>query len=473
MTIASALSRRNYSVAYTDASRTRNDIVAEVVRHGSPVVVLFGYWNAVPGTREIVSRAVAKGAHLVLYQSEPLGVLYNRQPLAHNKHILATKELYNASELWDYSLANLEWLRPHVQLTLRHVPPSYVPDFDLGVQATRRGVGVVGTRPPPKTYAQTTAPLWHNVTQAELQTWADMRQFLTTHPLQLVFHRVPQGNLCPFEAFRGAVLASNRACIVAQDSHPLDQHYWAGIVHFAPTPADLPRIVNRFMSDPALLADCQALTYNAFVTNHTATARAAEEKEAARHAEELLAEVEAEKRAKGKKGKKKKNKGGGAGGAGPSQEPEEVAEAPSEADAAEAAKKAEEARLLLLLETLTEERMRLGITAESQAAASAEVAEAARLDAAEDEAEEEAEAEDEAEAAAEAAEAEAEAAQAESKAAEGAARAALEEATAALERRETALEEARAATKTRRAAAVAARARATAARMAAEAAERS
>ncbi|EOD30905.1 hypothetical protein EMIHUDRAFT_468279 [Emiliania huxleyi CCMP1516] len=272
MTIASALSRRNYSVAYTDASRTRDDIVAEVVRHGSPVVVLFGYWNAVPGTREIVSRVVAKGAHLVLYNSEPLGVLYNRQPLAHNKHILATKELYNASELWDYSLANLEWLRPHVQLTLRHVPPSYVPDFDLGVQATRRGVGVVGTRPPPKTYAQNTALLWHNVTQAELQTWADMRQFLTTHPLQLVFHRVPQGNLCPFEAFRGAVLASNRACIVAQDSHPLDQHYWAGIVHFAPTPADLPRIVNRFMSDPALLADCQALTYNAFVTNHTATA---------------------------------------------------------------------------------------------------------------------------------------------------------------------------------------------------------
>ncbi|EOD13725.1 hypothetical protein EMIHUDRAFT_246661 [Emiliania huxleyi CCMP1516] len=42
------------------------------------------------------------------------------------------------------------------------------------------------------------------------------------------------------------------------------------------------------------------------------------------------------------------------------------------ADAAEAAKKAEEARLLQLLETLTEERIRFGITAESQAAASAE-----------------------------------------------------------------------------------------------------
>ena len=46
---------------------------------------------------------------------------------------------------------------------------------------------------------------------------------------------------------------------------------------------------------------------------------AAEEKEAARHAEELLAEVEAEKRAKGKKGKKKKGKGSGAGAAVPSQ----------------------------------------------------------------------------------------------------------------------------------------------------------
>ncbi|EOD28055.1 hypothetical protein EMIHUDRAFT_235259 [Emiliania huxleyi CCMP1516] len=104
--------------------------------------------------------------------------------------------------------------------------------------------------------------------------------------------------------------------------------------------------------------------------------RAAEEKEAARHAEELLAEVEAEKRAKGKKGKKKKKKGGGAG---PSQEPEEGAEAPSEADAAEAAKKAEEARLLLLLETLTEERMRFGITAETSARRASGAAARARV----------------------------------------------------------------------------------------------
>ncbi|EOD38575.1 hypothetical protein EMIHUDRAFT_224338 [Emiliania huxleyi CCMP1516] len=91
--------------------------------------------------------------------------------------------------------------------------------------------------------------------------------------------------------------------------------------------------------------------------------------EAARHADELLAEVEAEKRAKGKKGKKKK-KGGGAGAAGPSQEAEEGAEAPSEA--AEAAKKAEEERMMRLLEKCHEERMRFGITAASQAAASAE-----------------------------------------------------------------------------------------------------
>ena len=71
---------------------------------------------------------------------------------------------------------------------------------------------------------------------------------------------------------------------------------------------------------------------------HRAEANA--EKEAARHAEELLAEVEAEKRAKGKKGKKKK-KGGEAGAAGPSQETMAAAEgdeAPLEA--AEAAKKA-------------------------------------------------------------------------------------------------------------------------------------
>ncbi|EOD25654.1 hypothetical protein EMIHUDRAFT_237434 [Emiliania huxleyi CCMP1516] len=64
--------------------------------------------------------------------------------------------------------------------------------------------------------------------------------------------------------------------------------------------------------------------------------------------------VEAEKRGKGKKGKKKK-KGGGSGGAGPSQEHE----AASEAAAAK------------LLETLHEERIRYGITAETRASAAA------------------------------------------------------------------------------------------------------
>ncbi|EOD31880.1 hypothetical protein EMIHUDRAFT_112558 [Emiliania huxleyi CCMP1516] len=170
--------------------------------------------------------------------------------------------------------------------------------------------------------------------------------------------------------------------------------------------------------------------------------------QAARHADELLAEVEAEKRAKGKKGKKKK-KGGGAG-ARPSQETEEGAEAPSEAAADEAAKKAEEERIIRLLEQCHEERIRLGITAESQAAASAEVAKAVRLDAEADEAEEEAEADEEALAAAEEA------------------LAAAEEALAAAE---GALDEARAARDARRAAAAASMARAVAARVAADAAQ--
>ena len=87
--------------------------------------------------------------------------------------------------------------------------------------------------------------------------------------------------------------------------------------------------------------------------------RAAAEAEAARHADELLAEVEAEKRGKDKKGKKKK-KGGGSGGAGPSQDPE----VPSEAAAAKPAKLDREG-LIRLLETLHEERIRYGITAET------------------------------------------------------------------------------------------------------------
>ena len=86
-------------------------------------------------------------------------------------------------------------------------------------------------------------------------------------------------------------------------------------------------------------------------------------------------------------------------------------------EAAEAAKKAEEERMIRFLEMCHEERIRFGITAESQAAASAEVAEAMRLDAEADEAEEEAEADEEALAAAEEALAAAEAALEEARAA--------------------------------------------------------
>ncbi|EOD22935.1 hypothetical protein EMIHUDRAFT_195386 [Emiliania huxleyi CCMP1516] len=89
--------------------------------------------------------------------------------------------------------------------------------------------------------------------------------------------------------------------------------------------------------------------------------------EAARHADELLAEVEAEKRAKGKKGKKKKKKGGRSGGAGPSQE------APAEAAAAKPAPLDREGLLKLLAE-LHEDRIRFGITPETSVEGLAEAA---------------------------------------------------------------------------------------------------
>ena len=74
----------------------------------------------------------------------------------------------------------------------------------------------------------------------------------------------------------------------------------------------------------------------------------------------------------------RRNKGGGAGAAaGPSQEPEEGAEAPAEAPAAKPVPLDREG-LLRLLEKCHEERIRFGITAESQAAALAEMVEAER-----------------------------------------------------------------------------------------------
>lgn len=250
VTIADALASVNLSVAYADASQPNPQF--------NGILVLFGFWNfQVEGTVERVQRAVDDGVYLILYNSEPLGYGIGKR---------TTQFLYNASEIWDYSLWNLEWLRSRgVTQKLRHVPPGYVRAFDLGVTSTGHGLGAVGTRPPHRSY------VIPNATRRTVQSWGDMHQFLTEFPLQLVFHRVANGHQCPFEAFRGAILAANHACIISQDSHPLDQHYWANVVHFAPTSSDLVRFVDHF-ARPDMLQDCQRKTYAHFLKHHSASA---------------------------------------------------------------------------------------------------------------------------------------------------------------------------------------------------------
>ena len=67
-----------------------------------------------------------------------------------------------------------------------------------------------------------------------------------------------------FESLRGAVLAANRVCVLAQRSAPEDEKVWAGVVHFEHSSANLTARIGRLLGDPAALARCRRQTYVVF-----------------------------------------------------------------------------------------------------------------------------------------------------------------------------------------------------------------
>ena len=67
-----------------------------------------------------------------------------------------------------------------------------------------------------------------------------------------------------FESLRGAVLAANRVCVLAQKSAPEDEKVWAGVVHFEHSSANLTARIGRLLGDPAALARCRQQTYHVF-----------------------------------------------------------------------------------------------------------------------------------------------------------------------------------------------------------------
>ena len=90
-----------------------------------------------------------------------------------------------------------------------------------------------------------------------------MADLIRRVPLQVVLHRTEQSGYA-FESLRGAVLAENRACVLAQKSAPEDEKIWAGVVHFEHSSANLTARIGRLLGDPAALARCRRQTYHVF-----------------------------------------------------------------------------------------------------------------------------------------------------------------------------------------------------------------
>jgi len=288
----------NMSTVWTDASLqcgfnlTKqpdcHDVVRDLRRLGRRgkvgYLVVVGYWNRrVSYNTETIARCAAEpNVKLVLYQSEPLFGIGLAAAAEREREALS----YQPDELWDYAQSNLLFLKKHglyASLAHRFVPPSYCSSLDLGVSsatlgdAADRSIGFVGRRRPTEGWLMPSRAVFKLV-----QSWPAMKAFLQQCPVQAVFHRslpvqtagANSSHLLPFESFRGAVLAANKACIVAQLSHPADVAFWSPVVHFADTSRESrdKTSTNAFDAAWDSLQRCRERTYATFKRRYRAHA---------------------------------------------------------------------------------------------------------------------------------------------------------------------------------------------------------
>ena len=261
----------NASVAYADAStRDAVDIPgrARELRAATgrrALVILFGWWNRRIAKNQALFARLGRdeNVYVVLYQSEPLVHAFTVRP-----------SFYGARELWDYSAGNLALLRRRKDQTgptiLRFVPPGYVPrrklvkGKEVDDATTPARAGFVGTQRVARApWMKRDAALRAAVAPSPAFGWTAMADLLRRAPLQVVLHRTEQPGYA-FESLRGAVLAENRACVLAQKSAPEDEKIWAGVVHFEHSSANLTARIGRLLGDPAALARCRRQTYHVF-----------------------------------------------------------------------------------------------------------------------------------------------------------------------------------------------------------------
>ncbi|CAE8630843.1 unnamed protein product [Polarella glacialis] len=225
-----------------------------------------GWWQWSDETNNFLRSASTLGARLVLYQSEP------GNPILRDLPMMAAN--LGAAEVWDYSLRNLD----HYQTRLppgvisRYVPPGYARILDFGIDEgsadqNQSAVFFLGNwRWRPEDVRQMyEAAIGSRLTFGDAEAWTpeDYKPLLTKYPFQLNIHHnqtLGQSDR-PMEAFRMALLLSNKACVISSPVHPDDQVIWQQFVKFV-QPEDTGETVRDLLQQSLL--QCRMDHYQRF-----------------------------------------------------------------------------------------------------------------------------------------------------------------------------------------------------------------
>jgi hypothetical protein len=233
-TLGQAFFELGASVALTNADDTsilRSNITALSDKGVKPIVIIVGFQNHRMAESMNILRDISTKAHIILYQSEPMAIKPHEYSLVQD-----AVSLFKASEVWDYSMANMQLYKTNnASFTSRFMPPGASTYLDANVSFAQAGrtvesLAFLGQRRPPpnmtmKTKVQMAPRIENNI---------ELRNFLEQNPVQVVYHRVGvlAGGRLPVESFRIAQLLTNKACVISLRSHIDDERMFEGIVRF-------------------------------------------------------------------------------------------------------------------------------------------------------------------------------------------------------------------------------------------------
>lgn len=272
-TIGQAFSELGASVKWTSHLDGFGHILSNItqsIRLGrTPIVVAIKFWTPAVNddTRRFLADVTRAGGYLVLYQSENMAWVGQ----THLPIVDRLAEEYGAKEIWDYSLASVEYYNKAGwnKLPIRYLPTGYVKELDFNVDLSspirnEKAIAYLGQFAARE--QETQDGYRKQVGDMLQQVWVSTKEqlidFVTRYPLHLNNHRAQ--DCCPshnaVESFRFSQLVANKACIVSAICVPMEMKEWEGIVHFVDIP-DTRKEVEELQKD---LKKCQMDAYTTY-----------------------------------------------------------------------------------------------------------------------------------------------------------------------------------------------------------------